>query len=137
MPPMIRVLNSLLLLVAMAAQGVFASPAGWRHWDLAADAAQPAHGEIAASCRCCHCQGTACCAVPAPPRVPAPEHAVPLRPITVPEGSGAPSLFLGSGSWLLLLLPDPDAETVSMRLHSGSTRPPMAPAFLCGGGLLI
>ncbi|MBL9139829.1 MAG: hypothetical protein JNK85_28420 [Verrucomicrobiales bacterium] len=131
-----RILNTLLLLLAVVAQGVFAMPAGWRQWELADHGAVSQHTGVAASCRCCDCRGAACCAVPVSPRVPSPDNAIPLKPVAAPEGPVAPALHSGSGSWSFCL-PSPDPDLPLAQRCVGTPPGPQAPAFLCGGGLLI
>jgi hypothetical protein len=125
---MTRIPPALLLLLAFLAQAL-ASPAGlaFTSWDAPSDTAR------VASCRCCDCGATACCA-PAPQSgTPAPDPATPARgggsdPLPLPDLPPRHPAFPSPPLFSLTGRPSPDAPSLP---------PPPAPSFLCGGGLLI
>ncbi|MCC7374665.1 MAG: hypothetical protein IT581_08410 [Verrucomicrobiales bacterium] len=131
-----RLLNTLLLLFATLAQGVFASPSSWRGF-IADDAtAKSSHTQGVSRCRCCDCGGSACCALPANPRIPHSDQAAPFKVASAPEGPCATTDGVAPDSWLcpfsgLALAMAPTNPSVGLL----PGRQP--PAFLRGGGLLI
>jgi hypothetical protein len=131
-----RVLNTLLLLFATLAQGVFASPPGWRQFDLDANPAKASHIGVIARCRCCDCGGTACCAVPANPRLPAADQAAPFKAASAPEGPGATADRTVSDPWLAPFSTVDDSIDPT-RPHDVLLPGRQLPVFLRGGGLLI